>query len=207
MRLLGYTDSDVGMSWPDGYLAVAAEIGLTASLSLSSASALTRAQAALLFSNLLATELKSGGYYVTKLSGSAVEGAILLSSEDDDGNIVTSSGTYTPAVAFSADLVASAASSSSISRVRPSRLFPEAKTSVRPSPSPPPPTVPSRRWTHTLCRRRRHPGIQRRDLHDLREPLDRLAPGNRVSLYYNKAGKLAAVFCHTGSNAGANGGE
>lgn len=204
MRLLGYTDSDVGMSWPDGYLAVAAEIGLTASLSLSSASALTRAQAALLFSNLLATELKSGGYYVTKLSGSAVEGAILLSSEDDDGNIVTSSGTYTPAVAFSADLVGergilvlnkqgqalalipgskderttvtvSSASYSSIQAMDGTRYAVAAAT---PAYSGETSTTYGNLWTD-------------------------LAPGNRVSLYYNKAGKLAAVFCHTGSNAGA----
>ncbi|SMC59789.1 S-layer homology domain-containing protein [Papillibacter cinnamivorans] len=81
MRVLGYGDSDVGMIWPDGYLNTAAEIGLTDGLALSPTSELTRAQAALLFSNLLKTGTKSGASsYLSTISSTLVEDVILISN-------------------------------------------------------------------------------------------------------------------------------
>lgn len=59
MRLLGYKDEDVGLAWPIGYLSAAASAGLTEGLSLGGGDAVTRAQAAKLFVNLLRTATKA----------------------------------------------------------------------------------------------------------------------------------------------------
>ncbi len=61
MRLLGYTDADSGVIWPDGYMALAEEAGLTKGLSLSGKAEITRAEAAKLFVNALRTAKKGGG--------------------------------------------------------------------------------------------------------------------------------------------------
>ena len=58
MRLLGYTDQDVGIIWPTGYLNAAKAIGLVDGVSLGGGSTVTRAQAAQLFVNLLGTTKK-----------------------------------------------------------------------------------------------------------------------------------------------------
>ena len=60
MRLLGYTDADAGIVWPDGYMALAKSAGLTLNLTLSGNTVLTRAQAAQLFVNALAASGKDG---------------------------------------------------------------------------------------------------------------------------------------------------
>lgn len=56
MRVLGYTDADSGGAWPQGYLDLASGKKLTAGLSLDSGAAITRAQAAKLFVNVLSVE-------------------------------------------------------------------------------------------------------------------------------------------------------
>lgn len=61
MRLLGYTDADSGVIWPDGYMALAKEAGLTDGLSLAGNAEITRAEAAKLFVNALSTNKKGGG--------------------------------------------------------------------------------------------------------------------------------------------------
>ncbi len=68
MRVLGYADSDTGMRWPEGYLKLAGERGLTKGLEgLKADGSLTRAQAVKLFVNLLGTEQKSGTAYLAAL--------------------------------------------------------------------------------------------------------------------------------------------
>lgn len=100
MRLLGYTDSDAGVVWPDGYLAAAASTGLTDGLSLKGSDHLTRGQSVKLFYNLLTTDLKDGSCtYIESQSGKLVKDVILLSTdaEADDGTegaVETTSGTY-----------------------------------------------------------------------------------------------------------------
>ena len=97
MRLLGYTDADVGIVWPEGYINAAVEKGVTKGVSLSGSSAITRAQAAQLFVNLLNAERKGGGSFISSI-GNAVSGVILLDADtrDDAGAaaILTSEGTY-----------------------------------------------------------------------------------------------------------------
>lgn len=61
MRVLGYTDSDSGGIWPQGYLDLGVKTGLTRGLTVDSGAAITRAQAAKLFVNALSTKQKGGG--------------------------------------------------------------------------------------------------------------------------------------------------
>jgi hypothetical protein len=100
MRLLGYTDSDAGVVWPDGYLASAASIGLTKGVSLAGNAVINRGQAAKLFVNLLTTDKKGEKTdYIESRAGSLVKDTIVLSVDakaaDGTGHSVeTTSGTY-----------------------------------------------------------------------------------------------------------------
>ena len=90
LRLLGYKDEEVGGVWPDSYMAVGAEIGLTDGIDADSNAALTRAQAARLFWNLLDTE-KNGGGTLYGLSSETE----LRSVDGGSGKLTTADGTYT----------------------------------------------------------------------------------------------------------------
>lgn len=99
MRMLGYTDADAGMLWPEGYLALAADTGLTDGLEMVSPGAsITRAQAAHLFCNLLGTPIKGGASYISTL-GTATEGVVIMqldvrAADGTNGAIRTSAGIY-----------------------------------------------------------------------------------------------------------------
>ena len=98
MRMLGYSDSDVGAVWPQGYLNTAAEKGLTEGVSLAAGDKVTRAQAARLFCNLLRTERKDGGLYAEK-RGTLKQGTVLLSvsataADGTKGAVQTEDGIY-----------------------------------------------------------------------------------------------------------------
>lgn len=80
MRLLGYTDADMGGIWPDGYMAAASTVGLTDGLSTVASNPLTRAAAARLFVNLLRSDAKGGGSYGASIAASSVEGMLTTSS-------------------------------------------------------------------------------------------------------------------------------
>ena len=102
LRALGYSDADVGVGaqWYSGHLNVANSIGLTEGLSLSGDETITRGQAAILFKNLLFTDVKgTDDPYLTKLGASILDSAIILSvnAESTDGTtgiIKTSAGEY-----------------------------------------------------------------------------------------------------------------
>lgn len=99
LRLLGYSDADIGGIWPASQMAMGKSIGLTDGVGLSDGNrALTRAQAAKLFQNFLHTETKSGGTYY-ELSDEVT----LLSLDGGDGTMtVTGSKTYSMAHAKAA---------------------------------------------------------------------------------------------------------
>ena len=78
VRILGYGDNDVGMVWPDGYLAKASELGITKGLSLTASSTITRGQAALMMENLLFTNGKDGKQYLTTLGCTITDETILF---------------------------------------------------------------------------------------------------------------------------------
>lgn len=85
-RMLGYTDADTGLVWPNGYLELAAQIGLTDGLSLSANAAISRAEAVHLFCNLLNTPQKEGGLFSSTL-GTVTQNAVILALDvtADDG--------------------------------------------------------------------------------------------------------------------------
>lgn len=90
LRLLGYKDEEVGGVWPDSYMAVGAEIGLTDGVGSNGNAALTRAQAARLFLNLLDAD-KNGGGTLYSLSAETE----LRSVDGSTGKLTTADGSYT----------------------------------------------------------------------------------------------------------------
>lgn len=78
VRILGYGDGDVGMVWPDGYLAKADELEITKGLNLNANSTITRGQAALMMENLLFTNGKDGKQYLTTLGCTITDETILF---------------------------------------------------------------------------------------------------------------------------------
>lgn len=102
MRVLGYSDETVGTgaAWYSGYVGNAGAIGLTEGLAVEPLGTITRGQAAILFKNLLFTEVKdSDSVYLTRLGGSMVDDAVILSTDataadGTTGSVQTSLDTY-----------------------------------------------------------------------------------------------------------------
>ncbi|MCF0150287.1 MAG: S-layer homology domain-containing protein, partial [Firmicutes bacterium] len=65
LRMLGYSDEEIGGVWPDSYMAQAKAIGLLDGVAADGRTAITRAQAAALFANLLTAETPDGGHLYT----------------------------------------------------------------------------------------------------------------------------------------------
>ena len=85
LRMLGYTEADVGLFWPVDYIAKAEEIGLTDGASISDAKApVKRSDAATMLVNVLATPVKDSQDTVLLdgLVSEKVNGCILLSTSD-----------------------------------------------------------------------------------------------------------------------------
>lgn len=101
LRMLGYGDDKAGAVWPQGYLDLAAALNLGAAVNISANGAVTRAQAAQLFADLLVTKTASGQRYYTSL-GSVRENVILFSVDPVSGELRTSEGLLRPAVAGAA---------------------------------------------------------------------------------------------------------
>ena len=81
MRALGYKDTDFVLPWPEGYIAGASSIGLSAGLSsLGRDSILTRAQAVRLFNNMLLCETTTGALFASTIYGGLSESAIILAA-------------------------------------------------------------------------------------------------------------------------------
>lgn len=103
VRLLGYSDSDTSMQWPEGYLTLADSIGLTEGFAIGANAALSRAQAAQLFEKMLLCDTKGGNVYLSRF-GSVSEKVIMLSNDavaadGSLGAVYTSVGTYKTDVA------------------------------------------------------------------------------------------------------------
>ena len=80
MRLLGYSDADMGGIWPDGYMAAASSCGLTDGVSAPASDPLTRGLAARLLVNLLRCDSKGGANYGQSIAASSVEGMLTTST-------------------------------------------------------------------------------------------------------------------------------
>ncbi len=70
-RLLGYQDKDTGGVWPDGYIALAGEAGMTKGVAASGNASITRAQAAKLFVNALSSKNSKGVTLLARLGYTA----------------------------------------------------------------------------------------------------------------------------------------
>ena len=83
LRVLGYEDKNIGGVWPDSYLSFAASIGLTDGVNTSRGnSPLTRADAAVLFMNLLRSDRagEGGGTVLSALGLNTKPDMVLVSS-------------------------------------------------------------------------------------------------------------------------------
>ena len=91
LRLMGYTEEDVGALWPQDYMQKAADLGLLNGISTNSSAAMTRGEAALLLYAMLKSDTKDGSGYVAKLASSTISSAVLLSNDDEaaDGTLHT----------------------------------------------------------------------------------------------------------------------
>jgi hypothetical protein len=94
IRLLGYTDDDVGANWPRSYLNRAEEIGITAGMThLPHRSVITRAQAAAMFYKTLNSPVKGGGkIYIETLGAKWLESVLVLHAAN--GVIHTADGSF-----------------------------------------------------------------------------------------------------------------
>ncbi|NLB29409.1 MAG: S-layer homology domain-containing protein [Clostridiales bacterium] len=94
LRMLGYTESEIGMSWPNDYVSFANDLGLAGSLSLSANCAVSRGQAAILFYNAVKEPVSGSSrpYYETVGGVASVESAIVLGNNatwDSDSGYLT----------------------------------------------------------------------------------------------------------------------
>ena len=91
LRLMGYTEEDVGALWPQDYMQKAADLGLLDGISTNSSAAMTRGEAALLLYAMLKSDTRDGSDYVAKLASSTISSAVLLSNDDEaaDGTLHT----------------------------------------------------------------------------------------------------------------------
>ena len=102
LRLLGYTAQQVGDSWPEDYLLLAARLGLDEGLDLSANDALSRGDAALLLYRLLGLDTVAGQAYYETLPDTAatVSGALLLSAEGTELTYRAENGQQTAAASY-----------------------------------------------------------------------------------------------------------
>jgi len=88
MRLLGYTDSDVGLNWPRSYIDKANQIGLTKGLNLNANDVITRAQAAQIFYNAIFTRNIDGEKYCDELGFTEQKVIILQKNGPSPDNLL-----------------------------------------------------------------------------------------------------------------------
>lgn len=88
LRALGYSGKDAGAVWPQGYMDLAASIGLSKGLSAGAYDSISRAQAAQLFVNALSCKDASGQVYYKSLGSVSSDPVIVLAVnvETDDGS-------------------------------------------------------------------------------------------------------------------------
>lgn len=91
MKLLGYTDADVGLNWPQSYIAKAESLGVSKGMKFSANDSLTRGQAARLIYNFLVCDMKEGGTYIEKKMGATYVDAV-VSFETVNGVTVINAG-------------------------------------------------------------------------------------------------------------------
>ncbi len=101
LRVLGYTDSDFGVSWPYGQLGLAQNLDMTDDVSCSAGEVMNRGQVAQLIYNCLGINMKGmpSTQLVNDFDVQILEDVTLIADSNDDASIAndevfTSSGTY-----------------------------------------------------------------------------------------------------------------
>lgn len=100
LRVLGYTDSDFGVSWPYGQLGLAQNLDMTTNLTCTAGEVMNRRQVAQLIYNSLKVNQKSGNSQLAQVFGVQIQEDITLIADGTDdasisaGEVFTSSGTY-----------------------------------------------------------------------------------------------------------------
>lgn len=81
IRMLGYTEGDVGPFWPADYISFAESIGITQGVTISASSdAVDRANAAQMLYHALHATGKDGTRFIDSLIGGTVEGSMLVAT-------------------------------------------------------------------------------------------------------------------------------
>lgn len=97
LRMLGYTEEDVGPFWPADYIAKAQALGITDGVSVSDAkAAVKRSDAAILLLNTLTTPLKdnAGATLMDNLASSTVDGGVLLATSRTDSSLAAGEAVF-----------------------------------------------------------------------------------------------------------------
>lgn len=97
LRMLGYTEADVGPFWSADYVARAQALGLTEGITITDAkSTVTRANAAIMLLNTLGTPLKGekGGLLLNKVASSTIENGILLETSETDASLAANEAIF-----------------------------------------------------------------------------------------------------------------
>ena len=92
LRMLGYTEADVGPFWPNDYIARAQSLGLTEGVTLRSAQAeVSRGDAAMLLLNTLSAAPKDNesGKLLEKIASSTIDDCILLATDETDSALAS----------------------------------------------------------------------------------------------------------------------
>ena len=96
LRMLGYTDADVGMFWPADYMKKAQELGITEGVSIPDAkAAVTRADAASLLLSALSTPRKGDGeQLIGRLTSDASSDCILLATSETNASLAANEALF-----------------------------------------------------------------------------------------------------------------
>ena len=97
LRMLGYTEADIGPFWPADYIARAQSLGLTEGVSITDPkAAVKRADAATMLLNSLGTSLKGGegGMLLDKVASSTIKDCILLATSDTDSSLAANEAIF-----------------------------------------------------------------------------------------------------------------
>lgn len=90
LRMLGYTEEDIGPFWPADYIARAQSLGITDGVSVTDPkAAVKRADAAVMLLNTLGSPLKGdeGGMLIDKVASSTIQDCILLATSKTDSSL------------------------------------------------------------------------------------------------------------------------
>ncbi len=89
IRLLGYSEADVGYKWPSGYIEKAGALGISEGMSISANEPVTRDKAAQLIYNALMTQMKeTSSLLITRMDKNVFEDALVLATKSENSSLL-----------------------------------------------------------------------------------------------------------------------